>query len=54
MAAEILARVQSRDPTEPGLLVMTGHQDGILAYGPATQATGELVLDTLALALQAG
>lgn len=50
MAAEILKLVQSHDPQEPGLLVMTGHQDGILAYGPAAQAAGELVIATLALA----
>ena len=52
MAAEILALVQSHDREEPGLLVMTGHQDGILAYGPSAQATGELVIATLNLARQ--
>jgi hypothetical protein len=50
MAAEILVLAQSHNPKEPRLLVMTGHPDGILAYGPSAQATGELVIATLALA----
>ncbi len=52
MATEILHLAQSRDRGKPGLLVMTGHQDGILAYGPSAQATGELVNETFARALQ--
>ena len=50
MAAEILVLAQSHNPKEARLLVMTGHPDGILAYGPSAQATGELVMATLALA----
>lgn len=52
MAAEILKLAQRHDKEEPGLLVMTGHQDGILAYGPSAQMTGELVIETLSRALQ--
>ena len=52
MAAELLKLAQSYDPKEPRLLVMTGHSDGILAYGPSAQATGELVIATLELARQ--
>ena len=50
MAAEILVLAQRHNPKEARLLVMTGHPDGILAYGPSAQATGELVMATLALA----
>ncbi len=54
IAAEILSLAQSHDIKKPGLLVMAGHQDGILAYGPSAQATGELVIETLSRALQSG
>ena len=47
MAAEILELVQKHDSSRPGLLVMSGHQDGILAYGPEAEATGNLVLEYL-------
>lgn len=47
MAAEILKQVQKHDCRKPGLLVMSGHQDGILAYGPTAEATGNLVLEHL-------
>ena len=47
MAAEILALVQKHDCSKPGLLVMSGHQDGILAYGPTAESTGSLVLEYL-------
>jgi ribulose-5-phosphate 4-epimerase/fuculose-1-phosphate aldolase len=35
----------------PGLLVMGGHEDGILAFGATAAATGALVATTLAAAL---
>ena len=35
----------------PGLLVMGGHEDGILAFGTTAAATGGLVVQTLAAAL---
>jgi len=35
----------------PGLLVMGGHEDGILAFGATAAATGSLVVRTLAAAL---
>jgi hypothetical protein len=35
----------------PGLLVMGGHEDGILAFGASAAATGGLVVQTLAAAL---
>lgn len=35
----------------PGLLVMGGHQDGILAFGSSAEATGLLAVSTLARAL---
>ena len=35
----------------PGLLVMGGHEDGILAFGATAAATGGLVVRTLAAAL---
>lgn len=35
----------------PGLLVMGGHEDGILAFGAAAAETGALVVRTLAAAL---
>jgi hypothetical protein len=38
----------------PGLLVMGGHEDGILAFGANAAETGSLVVRTLAAALAAG
>ncbi len=35
----------------PGLLVMGGHEDGVLAFGASANATGGLVVQTLASAL---
>ena len=52
MAAEIRRLAETHDRSSPGLLVMTGHQDGILAYGSSPAETGGLVVETLALALQ--
>lgn len=51
MAAEI-ARLASRAGW-PGLLVMGGHEDGILAFGTTAAETGTLVVRTLAAALLA-
>lgn len=50
MAGEIGRLVRTTDPCRPGLLVMTGHEDGILAYGPGAEETGNLVMATLAAA----
>lgn len=52
MAAEIEALAHRRTVTTPGLLVMSGHEDGILAYGSTSAETGSLVVTTLAAALQ--
>jgi len=52
MASEIQGLAMCEDQRLPGLLVMTGHQDGILAYGATAPETGGLVVETLALALQ--
>lgn len=52
MAAAIQALAKSRDGTDSNLLVMGGHQDGILAYGSDAQTTGQLVITTLAKALR--
>lgn len=52
MAAELRRLTQGHDPKQAGLLVMTGHQDGIMVYGPTAVATGNLAVATLALALQ--
>lgn len=38
----------------PGLLVMGGHEDGILAFGATATETGTLVVSTLAAALALG
>lgn len=38
----------------PGLLVMGGHEDGILAFGASAAETGALVVRTLAAALAEG
>jgi len=52
MASAIQALAKSRDATDPSLLVMGGHQDGILAYGSDAETTGQLVITTLAKALR--
>jgi len=51
MAAEICRLL----PTAgwPGLLLMGGHEDGIFAFGATAEATGALVITTLAAALTA-
>ncbi len=52
MAAEIQRVASVHNQSTPVLLVMTGHQDGILAYGSTVAETGNLVVETLSLALQ--
>lgn len=52
MAAEIQKLASAPDHSGTGLLVMAGHQDGIIAYGSTAAETGGLVVETLALALQ--
>lgn len=51
MAAEI--RRLCPEAGWPGLLVMGGHEDGILAFGATAAATGTLVMTMLAAALAA-
>lgn len=53
MATEIQQLVRRHNCAEPGLLVMAGHQDGILAFGKTADDTGKLVMATLEKALQA-
>jgi len=48
MATEIEKIVLSGQKQDTGLLVMTGHEDGILAYGRTAEETGVLVVATLA------
>lgn len=50
MAEEIAKLVSGHDCSEPGLLVMAGHKDGILAFGGKADDTGDIVLQTLARA----
>lgn len=52
MAAEIQRLAKVHKERCPNLLVMSGHLDGILAYGSDAAETGSLVVTTLALALQ--
>lgn len=52
MAWEIQRLAGKSGGAQPGLLVMGGHRDGLLAYGTTATATGGLVVATLALALQ--
>jgi hypothetical protein len=52
MASAIEALGKSQDDSRPSLLVMGGHQDGILAYGSDADATGDLVIKTLNRTLQ--
>lgn len=52
MASAIQALAKAQNQTGSSLLVMAGHQDGILAYGADAEATGQLVITTLAKALR--
>ena len=52
MATEIEYAVTSSN-SNSGLIVMGGHEDGILAYGTSAEETGLLVLKTLAIAKRA-
>jgi len=52
MASAIEALAKEQQDGHSSLLVMGGHQDGILAYGSDADATGGLVIRTLNRALQ--
>lgn len=52
MASEIQRLAISLNHSHTGLLVMSGHQDGILVYGPSAAEAGSLAVRILALALQ--
>jgi len=52
MAAEIQRVADDRSDLTARLLVMSGHQDGILVYGSSAAETGSLAITTLALARQ--
>jgi hypothetical protein len=52
MAAEIQKLAEFLRNSDPTLLVMGGHQDGILAYGSNAADVGKLVVTTMALAFQ--
>lgn len=54
MAAAIRQIAEADCDSDAGLLVMAGHEDGILAYGRTAAASGTLVVKTLALALGQG
>ncbi len=51
MAREIKRLASQHHCSAPGLLVMGGHEDGILAFGKQAETTGALVIDTLERAL---
>lgn len=50
MAAAV-AQLLATDPAVPGLVVMGGHEDGVLAYGADLDSTGALLLAVRARAL---
>lgn len=52
MARGIRRLAEDSDRSGAGLLVMSGHPDGVLAYGPTAEATATLVLSTLVKARQ--
>jgi ribulose-5-phosphate 4-epimerase/fuculose-1-phosphate aldolase len=52
MAEEIQRLAHTHKHSDSGLLIMTGHQDGVLVYGTTVAETGSLVIRTLVLALQ--
>lgn len=47
MATELKRLVQAGKNQKPTLLIMGGHEDGILAYGRTASETGALVVETL-------
>lgn len=51
MAAAIRDLARRMEPAQPHLIVMGGHEDGLLAWGPTADATGLLVIRTLVAAL---
>lgn len=44
MAKAVQQAIQDKST---GILVMAGHQDGIIAYGPTVEEAGKIILDTL-------
>jgi hypothetical protein len=51
MAAEIVRLFDLAPQGQAGLIVMGGHKDGVVAFGPTAGETGQLVVATLAQAL---
>lgn len=49
--ARAVARLLAADRAIPGLVVMRGHEDGVLAYGADLDSAGTLLLETRARAL---
>ena len=50
MAAELQRLARANKGGGPALLVMGGHEDGIIAYGQTATETGTLIIQTLAKA----
>lgn len=50
MASELKRLIKARTSHDPVLMIMRGHEDGILACGHTASATGALVVKTLAQA----
>ncbi len=50
MADQIAKLVQGLDSVKPHLIIMSGHDDGVLAFGPNVHTVGTLVVKTLAMA----
>lgn len=51
MAQTLLQLVQRLNPEQPHVIMMSGHEDGILAFGEKPNAVGALVVETLAMAM---
>jgi len=53
MAGEFQRLLSGESRPDNGLIVMTGHQDGVVAYGDTARSAGSLLVTTLARALAA-
>lgn len=51
MAAEMARLYQNPEVRDGGVIVMGGHEDGVVAFGPALDVAGQILVRTLARAL---
>ncbi len=52
MAREFAKILESQNPDDKQIIVMSGHQDGVVSYGATAEETGEILVNCFSRALQ--